>query len=285
MALHQNESETTKAIKEMKALCDHTIWDAETHQTALISEAKVWHMACIKEIEDNCIHALAEAENCCSTAIREAESSSASKACSIQQSHAKDIQHLEAEAIEEEGKDHLAFLTTCSTALKASPPKAQGIMVTPFHLLLGNAPTSTQLSIPLGVSLPRQEPAKQTPPFSAPAATGSSPQSKQWHNSPDWVGPQSPSGATSKAIPEEPPHSKQKEEMPFHKALSRSHQEAFSRDSQTSAKGQRGLLLRKPPAFFNSENSCNLMDIFWNMIKATGLLGSKIYEIQETSMG
>ena len=31
MALHQNESETTKAIKEARALCAHTIREAEAH--------------------------------------------------------------------------------------------------------------------------------------------------------------------------------------------------------------------------------------------------------------
>ena len=41
MALHQNESETIKVIKEAKALCAHTIWDAETQWTELISKAKV----------------------------------------------------------------------------------------------------------------------------------------------------------------------------------------------------------------------------------------------------
>ena len=232
MALHQNESETIKTIKEAKALCAHTILDVETHQTVLISEAKVWHTTSIKEIEDDCTQALAEAENCCSTTIREAESRGASKAHSIQQSHARDIQHLEAEAIEEEGRDCLTFLATCSTALRASPPEAHGIMITPFHLPLGNAPTSTLLSIPLGVSPPEQEPAPQTPLSTAPAVTRPSPWSKQQHNSPDQVKPLPPSEATSKVTPKEPPHSKQKEEMLFHKALSMSHQQAFSRDSR-----------------------------------------------------
>ena len=88
MALLQIEWETTKAIKEAKALCAHTIWDVETHCMVLISKAEVWHAACLKEIEDDCSFALAEAENCCSTTIREAESSSSSKACSAQQAHA-----------------------------------------------------------------------------------------------------------------------------------------------------------------------------------------------------
>ena len=52
------------------------------------------------------------------------ESSGTSKACSTQQAHTIDIQHLEVEALEKEGKDCLAFLNTCSAALRASPPEA-----------------------------------------------------------------------------------------------------------------------------------------------------------------
>ena len=55
------------------------------------------------------------------------------------------MQHLEMEAIGEEGKDCLSFLTACEAALWASPPKAHGVLVTPFHLLLGNTPLSTLL--------------------------------------------------------------------------------------------------------------------------------------------
>ena len=184
------------------------------------------------------------------------------------------------EAIEEEGKDHLAFLATCGTALRASSPKAHGIMVTPFHLLLGNAHMSTLLSIPPGVSPPEQGPAPQTPPFTVPAVTRPSPWSRQQHNLPDQVEPLSPSGATSKVTPEEPPCSKWKEIVPFHKALSRSHQEAFSRDFRLVQKAREDYYQENCP-HFNSENSCNLTDVFWNMIESTGLLGSEIYEIQE----
>ena len=55
--------------------------------------------------------------------IRKAESHRAKQAHSIQQSHAEGMQHLEMEAIKEEGKDCLSFLATCSVALQASPPK------------------------------------------------------------------------------------------------------------------------------------------------------------------
>ena len=178
MAHHQNESETTEAIKEVKALCACTIWDMETNWTVQTSEAKVLHAICIKEIEDDCTHTSAEAENCCLSAIQDAEPQGTSNAHCIQQPHTRDIQHLEVEAIEEEGRDCLAFLTTCSATLRANHPEACGIMVTPYHLLLGNAPTSTLLKIPPGVSPPELEPALQTPPSSAPAVTRPSPWSK-----------------------------------------------------------------------------------------------------------
>ena len=248
---------------------------------ALISKAKVQHTACIKEIEDDCAHTSAEAENCCSPAIQDAESQGTSNAHSIQQSHAKDIQCLEAETIEEEGRDCLTFLTACSAALRANPSKAHGRMVTPYHLLRRNAPMSALLSIPPGVSPPKQEPALQTPPSSAPAATGPSLWSKWQHNLPDQVEALSPPAATSNVAPEDPSHSKQKEEMPFHKALSRSQQEALSRDSWLVHKAREEYYWENHP-HFNSENACDLIDVFQNIIESAGLLGSEIYDIQET---
>ena len=152
--------------------------------------------------------------------------------CLIQQSHAKDIQCLEAEATEEEKREHLAFLATCGATLRASPLKAQGITVTPFLLLLGNAPMSTLVSMPPGASSPQQGPAPQAPPSCTPVAPGPSPWSKQQHNLPNRLEPPSPSETTSKLALEEPPHSEWKEEMLPHKALSRSYQEAFHRDSK-----------------------------------------------------
>ena len=126
-------------------------------------------------------------------------------------------------------------------------PRPVGIMVTPFHLLLGNAPMSTLLSIHPGVSPPEQEPAPQTPPFYAPAAIGPSPQSCGGTSCLTRWGPHPHMGLLLKQLLRSHTHSKQKAEMPFHKALSRSHQEALQQGLQTSVEGQRGLLPRKPP--------------------------------------
>ena len=88
------------------------------------------------------------------------------------------MQCLETEAIDEERTDCLTFLATCSSALEASSPKAHRILVTPFHLLLGNAPMSGLLSIPPGVSPFQPEATPQTPPVSATRAPKPSPWSK-----------------------------------------------------------------------------------------------------------
>ena len=130
MTLCQNESKTKESIKEAKALCAHSI----------------------REAEANCAHSIKEAEALCSTAIREAEAWGTSQASSIQQSHAKGIQHLEEEAIEEESKGQLNFLSTCQAALKASPLESCGILLASYQVLLGHTPMSHLFSIPQGAS-------------------------------------------------------------------------------------------------------------------------------------
>ena len=84
MGLHQNVSKTMESIKEAKAICTCSIQEADT---------------------------------LCSMAIREAEAWGTFQAGSLQQLHAKTIQHLEEEAIEEESKGQLNFLSTCQAAL------------------------------------------------------------------------------------------------------------------------------------------------------------------------
>ena len=122
---------------------------------------------------------------------------------------------------------------------------------------------STLLSIPSGVCPPEWESAPWTPPSAAPAATGPLPWSKWWHHLPDWVGPPFPSEATSKVTPEEPPH---------------------NRDSRLMQKAREDYFQTNWP-HFNNENSFNLTGVFQSMIEPTGLLGSEIFEIQETGMG
>ena len=107
MALHQNEAKATKAIREAKAHCGATTREVEAHCTTHIREA-----------EANFASFIMEAEAHCTADIKRAESHCVEPAHSIQQSHAEGMQWLETETMEEEGRDHLSFLTTCGTALQ-----------------------------------------------------------------------------------------------------------------------------------------------------------------------
>ena len=68
MELHQNDSKTAESIKEARAICTCTIWEAKT---------------------------------ACSVAIREAETWGASQAESFHRQHAETIKHLEEHVIKE----------------------------------------------------------------------------------------------------------------------------------------------------------------------------------------
>ena len=153
LTLHQNESKTEEAIKEAKALCAHSIREAET----------------------TCAHSIKEAGAHCSTAIREAEVLGASQASSIQQSHAKGIQHLEEEAVKEESRGQLNFLSACQDTLEASPLESCSILPASYQVLLGHTPTSHLFNISQGASPSQQGPAHGA---SSSLVSGTSPRPK-----------------------------------------------------------------------------------------------------------
>ena len=72
----------------------------------------------------------------------------------IQQSHTKDVQHLEEESLEEERRGQLNFLSTCQTTLDTTPPESHGMLIAPYHLLLGHVPKSNLFTIPPRASPP-----------------------------------------------------------------------------------------------------------------------------------
>ena len=96
--------------------------------------------------------------------------------------------------------------------------------------------------------------------------------------------PSSPSESTFKVALEEPLHSKQKEESPLHKILSRSHQEALSRDSKLMQKSREEYFWENYPCF-NNETSCNMMDVFQSMVESTVLLSLQVHKIKENWTG
>ena len=173
-----------ESIREAKAICIHSTQEAKTLCSTTIREAKAI-----------CIHSTQEAKTLCSATIREAEAWGAS--------HAKSIQHLERQAIEEEGKGQLNFLSACQADLQSGPPKLCGTLVASYHVLLGHAHTSHPFSLSQGVSPSEQVSAPRAP---SPPAPEHSPRPKQWHPSPDPADASPPDRTTSKTTPKGPPH-------------------------------------------------------------------------------
>ena len=217
MTLHQNKSKTKESIKEAKALCACSIREAET----------------------TCAHSIKEAEARCSTAIREAEAWGASQASSIQQSHTKDIQHLEEEAIEEESKGQLNFLSACQAALEASPLKSCSMLLASYQVLLGHTLMSHLFSIPLSTRAHLQSFFPLCPyciwTFTQAQAMASLTRSNRYLSS-----QQGHVQSNSRG----PPSLKWWEKMPLYKVLTRSHQEAFGQD--THLVRNKGGIIQEP---------------------------------------
>ena len=168
----QSNSETAEFFKEAKAICYHSTQEAKTLWSTTIKEAKA-----------NCTHFIHEAETLCSMTIRDAEAQGASQADSLHHLHPNSIQPLEEQAIKEESKSQLDFLSTCQAALWARPVELCGVLVACYHILMGQAPMSHPFSLSQGASSSRP---------------------KWQHPTPDLVDVSPPSRTTSEATPEGP---------------------------------------------------------------------------------
>ena len=152
MSLCQNDSETTESNKEAKAICTHSTQEAETLCSTTIKEAKA-----------TCAQSIQEAKTLCFKTVRDAEAWGASQADSLHQTHTKSIQHLEEQAIQEEGKSQLDFLFACQAAIQASPVELCSMLVASYHILMGQAPMSHQFNLSQGASSTEQVSAPVAP--------------------------------------------------------------------------------------------------------------------------
>ena len=148
--------------------------------------------------------------------FRDPEAWGASQADSLHQTHVKSIQHLEAQAIQEESKSQFDFLFACQAAIQASPVEIHGMLVASYHILMGQAPTSHPFNLSQGASSTEQLSAPVAP---SPPASGHSPRPKWQHPSPDPVDVSPPGRTISKATLEGSPSSKWQEIPPLHMVL------------------------------------------------------------------
>ena len=184
------------------------------------------------------------------------------------------------EAIGEEGKDHLSFLAACGAALWASHPKDCGVLVNPFHLLLGNMPLSTLLNICPLVSSAWHKSAPPVPHPTTPHGT--------WACGPiQMVTPLPQPDCIPISIRNQPKSGpwganplKEKGWNTSSQSVTRGSAEPFTRDSNLVCK-VREEHNKTNHQHFNCVTFQDLMNIFWHMITSAGLLGSQIYEIQE----
>ena len=139
-------------------------------------------------------------------AIRDAETKRASQAESLHRQHAKTIQDLEKQVIQEECRSQTDFLSACQAALHASPVELKGMLVASYHILMGQAPMSHPFTLSQGASPAEQPSTPAEPPVPVPEQ---SPRPKRWHPFPDPVDSMPLGRTMSKATSEGPPSSKQ----------------------------------------------------------------------------
>ena len=121
MELCQNESQATKSIKEVKAMCSQVTLDARTACFQVTLDAKTTSSAAVKEAKITWDHITWEAKGTCSTTIRDVEVQRASQAEWLQREHGNIMQDLETQIIQEESRSQTDFLSTCLATLYASP--------------------------------------------------------------------------------------------------------------------------------------------------------------------
>ena len=159
------------------------------------------------------------------------------------------MQHLEREAIEEKGKNCQSFLAACGMALQVCPPQKPRGTDVPSPIANGEH----VLGHPLGHS-PQMPTTKEesTPMISCsttPVAPAPSPVTKWWHHLPDKVASSPWSGDKAARGPEQPPHQKQKDEMPLKKSLKGGQWEAFAKHSDLVQQAREDYFKTNHPHF------------------------------------
>ena len=249
-----------------------------------LGRQKTCHTTTIKEAEAHCTTTIMETEAHRVAEIRDAESHCVDHAHAIQQSYSNNIQCLEREATEEEGKDWQSFLATCGMALQVWPPEACGVLMCPLQLLMGNMSLATLLATPSQVSTTWEEPTPVISHLATHVAPVPCSGTKWQHHLPNQAACSPKPIDEVVEASEELPHQKWKDGMHLKKLLKGGQWEAFSKDSDLVQQAREAYFRTSHPDF-NHKVPCNLASLFWDMIISAGLLYSKIYEIQEIWMG
>ena len=167
---HQNETKTSKAIKEIEAHSAATLGNAKATYVAAVREAEVAHATSAREVE--VIH---------TTAVRKAEAARAVQTSKLQQVHQETIQTLEDEGIKEEKCACQSFLWACGAALQACPNESLGVLMYPIHLLTGNMSLTGLLMAAPQLTIRSRDPISSPSHPRRPSTTTHSTGTKQQH--------------------------------------------------------------------------------------------------------
>ena len=260
----QNEIDTSKAIREIKA------WYA-----TMIADAKATYRTIMRKAEAAHLVSTSEAEITQATGIRKVEATNATQASKLQQQHQEDMQNLEVEALKVEKDAHQSFLWAYGVAFQACPSEALAKLMYPLHLLTGSLalPGPLMVTLPLTTSLRNPFPPTHCP--SRPTAAVPSPRAK-WHQSPDWE--------AEADHPGEPAPQRWREEDPLLGHLMDSHHEVFHKDLEL-VQCIRQTYFRTHALTFHKEDTNELADVFKELAEMAGLLGTEVYLVHDQWAG
>ena len=194
------------------------------------------------------------------------------------------MQALEDKGLKEERHSCQSFLLACEAALKACPNKALGILMYPIHILTGNMSLTSLLTAAPQLPIILRDPIS-SPSHPRRPATATHPTGNNWHHLPRCEAELDHSRDEEPAShPGEPPQQRWREEDPLAEHLRGVHREAFCMDLDL-VQHIRQMYIRTHSPVFHKEATHDLANIFGEMAKIMGHMGTKIYPIQDQWWG
>ena len=243
--------------------------DTEAIYTAAMREAEAAHSASTREVEA-----------ACATTVREAEAARVAQTSKQQQIHLETMWTMEEKALEEEKCSHQSFLQACGVAFQAIPNTALGILMYPIHLLTGNMSLPCLLTAASQLTIGSKDPIPSLYHPRRPTTTAHPTGNKQQHLPRHDVELDCSGDGEPASHPGELSQQRQMEEDPLAEHLRGAHQEAFHKDLDL-VKHIRQTYFRPHASVFHKEVTHDLADVFGEMAKMAGLMGSKIHPVQD----
>ena len=173
-----------RLLGETKAHCGYTIREAEAAKLLSLGKQRPNTPLTLGRQRPT-VPLLLQRRNHCTNDIRKVESHCAKHACSIQQLHAEGMQHLETEAIKEEGKRMPLLPSHLWNSIIGLSHRSHGVLMGPSNTP-GKHALATLLNIP-PVSSTWEESTLVVSHSTTPMAPGPSLRTKWWHPSPNQV--------------------------------------------------------------------------------------------------